>query len=72
MVGVLVWLEVLTGDEVNQVSQAGGFPAVRQISISIAFRDRFDRLVGMIEAEAEDALAATLTYSREERRRMYR
>lgn len=36
------------------------------------FRDRFDRLVGMIEAEAEDALAEILTYSREERRRMYR
>ncbi len=36
------------------------------------FRDRFNRLVGMIEAEAEDALVATLTFSREERRRMYR
>ena len=37
-----------------------------------AFRERFDRLVGMIESGEDQALKAVLTRSRDERRRMYR
>ena len=37
-----------------------------------AFRERFDRLVDLIETGAEDELVEILTRSREERRRMFR
>lgn len=36
------------------------------------FRDRFDRLLGLIETNAEDKLVEILTWSREERTRMFR
>ena len=36
------------------------------------FRERFDRLVSLLEADEEDALEAVLTACREERRRMFR
>ena len=37
-----------------------------------AFRDRFDRLVELIETGTEDELVEMLTRSREERKRMFR